>query len=102
MYLGNEMGSNTGFNGDMKEWHLCLGSNCAIDGGFEDLNCAEPIETADPEDPFSLGVGMPGCGLLSSCSNGLPEPCEPETEPFEGSAQIEIEWPEIDPSDLIA
>lgn len=29
LYLGNVEGSTSGWNGDMKDWHLCLGSGCA-------------------------------------------------------------------------
>lgn len=34
------------------------------------------------------------------CDDGTYEPCE-EVEEFKGSAQVEIEWPEHDPEDLI-
>jgi len=47
----------------MKDWHLCIGDDCARDEDFEEYNCAEPIETADSEDPLSLGAGNPGCEI---------------------------------------
>jgi len=59
----------------MKDVHLCLGTNCAIDDGFEAFNCADVIEWADPEDPLSLGPDMPGCEV-DSCENGMFPPCE--------------------------
>jgi hypothetical protein len=69
----------------MKDWHLCLGSGCARDDNFEEFNCADPIETADPEDELSLGPGLPGCELPEYCDDGLYPPCE-EPEVWEGSA----------------
>jgi hypothetical protein len=71
----------------MKDWHLCLGSNCAREDGFEDLNCADPIETADPNDELSLGPGLPGCELPTYCDAGFYPPCEDVVE-WEGSAEI--------------
>jgi len=35
------------------------------------------------------------------CDDGTYEPCEEEPEEWKGSAQVEIEWPTHDPSDLI-
>jgi hypothetical protein len=85
----------------MKDWHLCIGEGCAREGDFEELNCADAIDVADPEDPESLGEGQPGCILPPYCDDGMYEPCgEPEPE-YEGSVEVEIEWPEIDSSDLI-
>lgn len=85
----------------MKDWHLCIGSGCAREDNFEDLNCADPIDTADPEDPDSLGTGQPGCDLGTYCDDGMYEPCEEPPAEWEGSAEVTIEWPEIDSSDLI-
>jgi len=85
----------------MKDWHLCLGDKCSRDSDFEDYNCAEPIETADPEDPLSLGVGEPGCEIIDEyCDNGLFPPCS-DTVVVEYSAEVKIDWPEIKTSDYI-
>jgi len=84
----------------MKQTTLCIGTGCYVDDGFETLNCAEPIATADSEDPLSLGPDQPGCEMGEYCENGLPLPCSEEPE-YQGSAQPHIEWPEIDTSDLI-
>jgi len=64
------------------------------------LNCADPIETADPEDPLSLGPDQPGCELDEYCETGLYPPCEP-VEEWEGSAEVTITWPEIEVTDYI-
>jgi hypothetical protein len=84
----------------MKDWHLCLGSNCAREDGFEDLNCADPIETADPNDELSLGPGLPGCDLPTYCDDGFYPPCEDVVE-WEGSAEITIDYDSIDPTGVI-
>jgi len=84
----------------MKDWHLCIGETCARDDLFEEYNCAEDIETADPEDPLSLGEGEPGCDLGDYCDNGLYPPCYDEV-PVEYSAEITIDWPELDVSEYI-
>jgi len=84
----------------LKDWHLCLGSSCAKEDGFEDLNCADPIETADPNDELSLGPGLPGCELPEYCDDGFYPPCD-VTPAWEGSAEVEINMPEVDPTDLI-
>lgn len=55
-YLGNKQGYTNGFEGDLKDWHLCLGDSCVYTESFEELNFAESIETADPEDVNSLGA----------------------------------------------
>jgi len=100
-YLSNSDIATNGWNGYMKDWHVCLGTNCARTDDFEDLNCATPIEDVDMENAFDdLGPGEPGCELDDYCENGLFEPyCEVE-EVFEGSAKVTIEWPEVDASDL--
>lgn len=86
----------------MKDWHVCYGETCARDDDFEDFNCADPIETADPDDELSLGPGLPGCELPDLCDTGMYPPCdEEEPEEYEGSAEVIIDWPELDPSDLI-
>lgn len=86
----------------MKDWHLCLGSGCARDNDFEEFNCADPIETADPMDQFSLGPGLPGCELGPYCEEtGMYElPCEPVI-PYEGSAEVIIDYSGVDPTGLI-
>jgi hypothetical protein len=84
----------------LKDVHLCLGKDCSRDDGFEEFNCAEPIATADPNDENSLGEGQPGCPLDEYCDNGLFEPCE-VAEEVERSAKADVEWPELDVSDLI-
>jgi len=63
-----------GWNGAIKDLHLCLGTGCARDESFEELNCADQIEYADPEDPLSLGPDQPGCET-DGCENGLYPPC---------------------------
>jgi len=78
----------------LKDWHICLGDDCARDSAFEDYNCAVPIETADSEDPLSLGDGEPGCILDEYCDNGLYEPCN-DVEVVNWSAEVVVEWPEI-------
>lgn len=90
--------ATNGWNGYMKDWHVCLGKECSIVDDFEDLNCATPIEDVDMDDPENdLGEGNPGCAVCEyQCENGLCDPyCEPSTT-FEGSAKVEIEYPEWD------
>jgi len=85
----------------MKDWHVCFGDECARDSSFEEYNCAEPIETADPEDPLSLGPDEPGCGLGDDvCDNGLYAPCTDEV-PVTYSAEVRVDWPTIEVSDYI-
>lgn len=86
----------------MKDWHLCLGQNCALDGDFEDINCADPIDTANPDDPESLGEGLPGCDIKDVCDDGSFPPCD-DVVPTEGEGSVEVEttFPDLDPSDLI-
>jgi len=43
---------------------------------------------------------MPGCGI-DKCDNGMAKPCKPEEPEYTGSAEVTVEWPEVDPSDLI-
>jgi hypothetical protein len=89
----------------MKDWHLCLGSNCAIIDDFEDLNCADPIETADKTADESLGPALPGCDLGEYCDDGMYEPCDCEGDDCdvvsEYSAEIHIDYTHVDPTDLI-
>jgi len=106
LYLGNVEGSTSGWNGEMKDWHLCLGSGCARDDDFEEFNCADPIEIADKTAEESLGPALPGCELPEYCSTGLYPPCTCEDgedcpEPEEYSAEVEITWPDVDETGLI-
>ena len=41
--LGNSLHNYNGWNGDLKDWHLCLGNECYKENNFEEFNCAEPI-----------------------------------------------------------
>jgi len=84
----------------LKDWHICFGTDCSRDAEFEEFNCAESIETADSEDPLSLGDGEPGCILDSYCDNGLFEPCT-DVETVSWSAEVRVDWPEIEVSDYI-
>jgi hypothetical protein len=85
----------------MKQTYLCIGSPCFQEDNFEEINCAEPLTTADSEDPLSLGPDQPGCEGVEYCEEtGLALPCS-EVSEYEGSATVDIEWPEIDTSDLI-
>lgn len=62
------------------------------------------METADSEDPLSLGAGEPGCTDVPICDDGLAPPCGPEVEPpteHEGSAEVHIEWPELEATQFI-
>lgn len=86
----------------MKDWRLCIGDGCAIEDNFEGFNCAVHIDDATPEDEFSLGPGEPGCDLGTYCSDGMYEPCDIGEETWEGSATVDITWPTLDPSDVIA
>jgi hypothetical protein len=88
----------------LKDWHLCLGSNCAREDDFEDLNCADPIEVANPLDELSLGPGLPGCELDEYCDDGFYPPCCEGDEcgvDEEYSAEIKINYDSVDPTDLI-
>jgi hypothetical protein len=100
LYLGNGKFSQSGWNGYMKDWHLCLGPTCARSDDYEKLNCAHPIITADPKDPLSLGPGLPGCEIKDKCKDGMYPPCEVEKK-GEASAKIIHSSPEPKPSDLI-
>jgi hypothetical protein len=85
----------------MKDWHLCLGSGCFKEDDFEELNCAKEIEIADPEDLDSLGEGRPGCDLGEYCDDGLyRDPCV-DGEKYEFSADVYIDYTEVDPEGLI-
>jgi len=55
LYIANSATAANGWNGIIKDLHLCLGAGCAREDNFEELNCAEMIEYADPSDPLSLG-----------------------------------------------
>lgn len=85
----------------MKDWHLCLGPECARDDDFEELNCADPIEESDMSDA-SLGEDNPGCPLDKYCENGLWEdPCDGEEVHEEYSAEIKIDYTQVDPTGII-
>lgn len=90
----------------MKDWHLCLGAGCARDDDFEDFNCAEEhTPEINVNDPNILGLGMPGCDTCENvCDDGLCEtvyhPCEEVIE-YEGSAEVTIDWPTPEVTDLI-
>jgi hypothetical protein len=61
----------------MKQTTLCLGTGCYRIDDFEELDCAEPIETADSTNPLSLGVGLPGCDEPGPiCPDGTYPDCE--------------------------
>jgi len=74
-----------------------------LEEGFEAVNCALPYATADPEDPLALGNNEPGCDGCDDCGNGLAAPCDvpPPPPPFEGSAEVHIDWPELDATEYI-
>jgi hypothetical protein len=79
LYTGNGPNSAMGWNGSIKDLHLCLGAGCAREDNFEEFNCAAEIEYADPSDPLSLGPDMPGCEA-EGCENGMYPPCVPLVE----------------------
>lgn len=99
LYTGYAPNENC-YNGDMKDVHLCHGKECTRDDNFEEVNCAVPIEKADPAHEDSLGPDRPGCKLPPYCEDGMHiEQCKNVTD--HGSAEVEIVWPPVDPSDLI-
>lgn len=86
----------------MKDWHLCLGSGCARDSNFEEFNCADHIDVADPLDELSLGPGLPGCELDEYCEEtGFYGKCKEEPTVYEGSAEVVIDYSGVNATGLI-
>lgn len=102
LYLANSDIATNGWNGQMKCWNLCMGSDCARSENFEELNEAMAIsDDLDTSDDASLGAGEPGCIVVDACENGLYDPFCGNATSFEGSAEVTINWPEISKDDLI-
>jgi len=41
LYIANSANAANGWNGIIKDLHLCLGAGCAREDNFEELNCAD-------------------------------------------------------------
>jgi len=100
LYLRNVEGPTTECNGDVKDGHLCSGEGCAKEDDFKDFNCADAVKTVNPTSGDYLKPGLPFWEIFVYCNDGLYPLCE-EPEVWEGSAEIKIDYTEVNPTGLI-
>lgn len=100
LYLRNVEGPTTGCNGDVKDGHLCSGEGCAKEDDFKDFNCADAVKTVNPTSGDYLKPGLPCWEIFVYCNDGLYPLCE-EPEVWKGSAEIKIDYTEVNPTGLI-